>query len=161
VSDTSGITEISGLKGKRFCFPDSKSTTGYLFPRLAFKKAGLDPDKDIESHLSGSHMQALRDLLSGVCDAAATYSGGFLAADRAGVPVARAHQLGIIGRSPHDAMVVRASMPPGERDRIKQALLSFKPADGGKSGRVERISGFQEADNRDYDAVREALSHAR
>src|SRR5205085_6906019 len=80
VSDVSNITEISGLKGRRFCFSDYKSTTGYLFPRLAFKKSGLDPDKDIVTHLSGSHMQAMRDLISGVCDAAATYSGGFLAA---------------------------------------------------------------------------------
>jgi serine/threonine-protein kinase len=158
VSDVSNISEIAQLKGKRFCFPDSKSTTGYLFPRLAFKKAGLDPDKDIVPHLSGSHMQAMRDLLNGVCEAAATYSGGFLAADRAGVPVARAHQLAIIGRSPHDAMVVRVGMAAKERDRIREALLSFKPVDGGKAGRVERISGFKRGDNRDYDAVREALS---
>ena len=157
VSESSNIRDVGELKGKRFCIPDYKSTTGYLFPRLAFRKAGLDPDKDVTTHLSGSHLQAMRDLIEGVCEAAATYSGGYLAADRAGIPVARLQQLAIIGRSPHDAMVTKASMPPEERQRIQDALLSFKPKDGGKVGRVERISGFGAAKHRDYDAVREAL----
>jgi serine/threonine-protein kinase len=161
VSQTSNITDIAGLKGKRFCFPDHKSTTGYLFPRLALRKAGLDPDRDIVEQLSGSHMQSLRDLVNGACDAAATYSGGFLAADRSGIPVARIKQLAIIGRSPHEAMVVPANMPEPERRRIQAALFAFKPADGGKSGRVERISGFRTGEQRDYDAVREALSGGR
>ena len=99
--------------------------------------------------------------LGGVCDAASTYSGGYLAADRAGVPVARARQLAIIGRSPHDAMTTRSGMQPEERGRVAQALLAFKPADGGTSGQVERISGFAHASEKDYDAVREALAASR
>ena len=55
-------------------------------------------------------------------------------------------------------MVVRPSMSTAERDRIREALLAFKPSDGGKSGRAERISGFEEGLNRDYDAVREAIA---
>ncbi len=161
VSDASNVTEVSGLKHKTFCVPDFKSTTGYLFPARRVQEGGARSRQGPRHPPVRSHMQAMRDLLSGVCDAAATYSGGFLAADRAGVPVARAHQLAIIGRSPHDAMVVRASMTDAEREKIRDALLSFKPSDGGKSGRVERISGFEKARNRDYDAVREALSAAK
>jgi phosphate/phosphite/phosphonate ABC transporter binding protein len=161
VGEASPITDVAGLRGKRLCFPDYKSTTGYLFPRLALKKAGIDPDRDIERHLSGSHTQAMRDLVDGVCDAAATYSGGFLAADRAGVPVARTKQLAIIGRSPHGAMVVPPSLAEAERRRIQAALLAFKPEDGGKNGRVERISGFREGSHADYDGVFEAILGAK
>jgi eukaryotic-like serine/threonine-protein kinase len=161
VGEGTGISTLAELRGKRMCFPDTKSTTGYLFPRLALKKAGVNPDRDIISHNSGSHMQAMRDLVGGVCDAAATYSGGYLAADRSGVPVARARQLAVLGRSPHDAMTVRSGMAETERAAVKAALLSFTPENGGKDGRVERISGFAEARNADYDAVREALDASR
>ncbi len=160
VGESSTITQIAELKGKRLCFPDRKSTTGYLFPRLALRRAGLDPDHDVVGHFSGSHMQALRDLVAGVCDATATYSGGFLGADRAGIPVARIKQLAIIARSPHQALVVPANVPEAERRRIQRALLSYHPADGGESGRVERISGFKDPDPNDYDTVRAALEEA-
>lgn len=158
IGESSSIGSIAELKGKRICFADKKSTTGYLFPRLALRRAGLDPDQDVEGHLSGSHMQALRDLIAGTCDAAATYSGAFLAADRAGIAVARIKQLATMGRSPHEAMVVPPSVPDAERRRVQAALFSFQPTDGGRSGRVERISGFKEAQRADYEAVREALS---
>jgi serine/threonine-protein kinase len=158
VNESSGVTTIAELKGKRLCFPDAKSATGYLFPRLALKRAGVDPDRDIVNHLSGSHLQSMREKVSGVCDAAATYPGGYLAADRAGVPVARARQLAIIGRSPHDAMVARVDMSEPEQAALKAALFAFRPEDAGRSGRVERISGFAPGNDRDYDGVRAALA---
>ncbi len=42
VDDLSGITEMQQLKGKRFCYADQKSTTGYVFPRAALRKVGID-----------------------------------------------------------------------------------------------------------------------
>lgn len=157
VRDDADITGVAQLEGKTLCIPDKKSTTGYLFPRLALRRSGLDPDKAVEIEVSGSHMQSLRNVVEGVCDATATYSGGFLGADRAGVPVARLRQLAIIARSPHTAFVVPKHVAAKERDRIQKAFLSFVPEDGGKNGRVERISGFREPDEAGYQAVRDAL----
>ncbi len=157
VLDTSPVTRIEELKGLRLCYPDDKSTTGYLFLRLALRRAGLDPDADVKLHRSGSHMQALRDVVSEKCDGTATYSGGFLGADRAGIPVARLRQLAIIARAPHQAIVVPERVPEAERLRIQRAFLDYAPDDGGKNGRVERISGFSEPSLDDYAAVRDAL----
>ncbi len=151
------IADLAGLKGKRFCFPDTKSTTGYLFPRLALKRAGIDPDRDVVSHLSGSHMQSLRDLVDGVCDAAATYSSAYLAADRAGVQVGRVRQLAFLGRSPNDAVTLRTGLNAERQQAIVDAFLAYRPADGGSSAKMERVSGFRVATDADYDAVREAL----
>lgn len=161
VLDTSPVTRIAELRGLRLCYPDDKSTTGYLFMRLALRRAGLDPNVDVKLHRSGSHLQALRDVVAEKCDATATYSGGFLGADRAGVPVARLRQLAIIARAPHQAIVVPAKVPAEERAKIQRAFLAYDPEDGGKNGRVERISGFSEPNLDDYAAVKEALLEGR
>ncbi len=159
VNETSSAKTIADLKGKRFCFADPLSTTGYVLPRIALRKAGIDPDKDIVSHISGTHTQVLRDIVDGVCEAGATYSGGFLAADRAGVPVARVHQLAITGRTPQDAICATATLSDADKRKIKTALFEFDPKKAGTiGGRVERITGFSHTTDRDYDSVRQAIA---
>ena len=155
VSESSQAQGLKELKGSRFCFTDVLSTTGYLLPRLALREAGIDPDRDVIAHLSGSHENALRDLTNGVCAAAATYNGGYLAADRAGVPVARTRQLALTGRSPQDALVAGGGVPAAERERIRRALFEYKPSKR-EDTRAERISGFAPLSDRDYDRVRAA-----
>jgi phosphonate transport system substrate-binding protein len=155
VIEGSSAQSLKDLKGTRFCFTDVLSTTGWLLPRLALREAGIDPDRDLIAHLSGSHENALRDLTGGVCDAAATYNGGYLAADRAGVPVARTRQLALTGRSPQDALVAAASVPEAERERIRRALFEYKPKKR-EDTRAERVSGFAPISDRDYDRVRAA-----
>jgi phosphate/phosphite/phosphonate ABC transporter binding protein len=156
VSENSAAKSIADLKGIRFCFSDPLSTTGYVLPRKAMRQAGLDPDKDLVSHISGTHTQVLRDIVDGVCEAGATYSGGYLAADRAGIPVARLRQLAMTGRTPQDAICATASLSPADRKKVQDALFSFDMKKAGTiGGRVERISGFAHSTDKDYDAVRE------
>ncbi len=158
VDDASGINDLQQLRGKRFCYADQKSTTGYVFPRAALRKAGMDPDRDVISHFSGNHIAVLRDLAAGVCDAGAVYSGGYLAADRAGVPVQRLRQLAMTGRSPQDAVCAGPKVPVALRQQLKKVLLSYDgKAHGSMNGRVERISGFAPIRDADYDNVRAAL----
>ncbi|OGQ13763.1 MAG: hypothetical protein A2138_14700 [Deltaproteobacteria bacterium RBG_16_71_12] len=158
VDDVSGITDLRQLKGKRFCYADPKSTTGYAFPRAALRKVGIDPDRDVISHISGNHIAVLRDLAAGVCEAGAVYSGGYLAADRAGVPVQRLRQLAMTGRSPQDTVCAGPKLTPAMRARLKKALLTYDgKKHGNMSGSVERISGFAPIRDSDYDNVRAAL----
>ena len=158
VDDVSGINDMQQLRGKRFCYADQKSTTGYLFPRAALRKAGIDPDRDVISHFSGNHIAVLRDLAAGVCDAGAVYSGGYLAADRAGVPVQRLRQLALTGRSPQDAVCAGPKLPATLRAQLKGALLRYDgKKHGSMEGQVERISGFAPIRDADYESVRAAL----
>jgi serine/threonine-protein kinase len=159
VTEASPAQSLKDVKGTRFCFTDVLSTTGYLLPRLALREAGIDPDRDVIAHVSGSHENVMRDLTSGVCDAAATYNGGYLAADRAGIPVASTRQLALTGRSPQDALVAGPSVPPAERERIRRALFEFKPTRA--DTRAERVSGFAPISDRDYDRVRAAHQQDR
>jgi phosphate/phosphite/phosphonate ABC transporter binding protein len=156
VRDESDVQSIADLKGRTFCYPDVKSTTGYLLPRAAMRAAGLDPDVDVVAHLSGNHTQVIKDIASNVCVAGATYSGGYLAADRAGIQVGQIRQLAITGRSPQDMVVASPTAPSADRAVFGAALLSLDPKRSlGQDaiGTLERISGFTVPRLADYDAL--------
>lgn len=160
VREESDITTMADLKGKIFCYPDKKSTSGYLLPRAAMRQAGLDPDVDVIAHFSGNHTQVIKDLGADVCPAGATYSGGYLAADRAGIKVARTRQLAITGRSPQDMVVASPTAPSADRAALGAALLALDPKKSlGQEtvGVLERISGFTVPRLADYDALEKLL----
>lgn len=51
----SPITTLAEFKGKKVCFVDPSSTSGYLFPTYNLIKAGIDPKKDITPVFAGKH----------------------------------------------------------------------------------------------------------
>jgi phosphonate transport system substrate-binding protein len=163
VREDSNVNGLADLRGRTFCYPDRKSTTGFVLARQKLVEAGLDPDKDVVAHVSGNHTQVLKDLTAGVCDAGATYSGGYLAADRAGIPVGRTRVLMITGRSPQDMLVAGPSSTASDRELLQRALLAVQPKqDIGEDtiGTLERISGFVAPRLADYAAIERAIPDA-
>lgn len=67
----SKIRNIAALKGKRFGFVDEKSTSGYLYPQVLFKKLKTELG---EARFSGSHSQSVAWLDKGQVDAIAVFS---------------------------------------------------------------------------------------
>jgi len=161
VQETSSVQSVADLRGKRFCFTDPESTSGYLLPRAALRRAGIDPEHDLGTvRFSGNHLQALRDLSAGLCDAIGTYSNAYLTAEQAGVPVSRLRVLAVTGRAPHEAFCAAPTTDPADRELVTRALLDFDPQrDLGVRwvGAVQRISGFVPGNDADYDALRHAL----
>ncbi|MEW5852558.1 MAG: serine/threonine-protein kinase [Myxococcota bacterium] len=161
VPEDSPASSLKDLKGKRFCYTDRNSTSGYVLPRGKLRQEGLDPDTHPgDVHFSGGHLQLLKDLNAGLCDVGATYSGAYLAADRAGVSVTRMRTLAITGRSPQDAICAGPAATPDERALVGAALLKFDPKKetGVETlGAVQRISGFAPGRDSDYEALRRAL----
>lgn len=51
----SDISSIEEFKGKKVCFVDPSSTSGYLFPSYNLIKAGIDPVSDITPVFAGKH----------------------------------------------------------------------------------------------------------
>jgi serine/threonine-protein kinase len=163
VLDKSRVRALADLKGKRICVTDPLSTTGFLFPRAALKRVGVDPDHDVTVHESGNHMQLLRDIVEGRCEAGGTYSGAYLTADKAGISVSMLRVLALTGRSPQNAHIAGPSTSEADRELVKAALLSLDTMrDIGVSriGAVERISGFSEAQDGEYEEIRQALEDA-
>ena len=66
----SDITSIDDFKGKKVCFVDPSSTSGYLFPSYNLLKAGIDPKNDITPVFAGKHDVSVTKVGEGVeCEA--------------------------------------------------------------------------------------------
>ncbi|MYM20294.1 phosphate/phosphite/phosphonate ABC transporter substrate-binding protein [Brevibacterium sp. 5221] len=65
----SPIKSLDDLKGKKVCFVDPTSTSGYLYPSAALQKAGIDPKKDVSPIMAGGHDSSALSVAKGSCDA--------------------------------------------------------------------------------------------
>lgn len=70
VKKGSDITSLEDMKGKKTCFVDAASTSGYLVPMKGLMDEGIDLKKDLEPIMSGGHDASLLSLNSGDCDVA-------------------------------------------------------------------------------------------
>lgn len=69
----SPITDLAGYRGKKVCFVDPSSTSGYLYPTAGLLEAGIDLTKDIEPIFAGGHDASVLAVKSGQCDAGFAY----------------------------------------------------------------------------------------
>ncbi|HJT93308.1 MAG TPA: PhnD/SsuA/transferrin family substrate-binding protein, partial [Mycobacterium sp.] len=69
----SSITDLAGYRGKKICFVDPSSTSGYLYPTAGLLEAGINPTKDIEPIFAGGHDASVLAVKSGQCDAGFPY----------------------------------------------------------------------------------------
>ena len=66
----SDIKSIEDFKGKKVCFVDPSSTSGYLFPSYNLLKAGIDPKTDITPVFAGKHDVSVQKVGEGAeCEA--------------------------------------------------------------------------------------------
>ena len=64
-----GITDIAGFAGKKVCFVDPTSTSGYLFPSAGLLAEDIDLDTGITPVMAGGHDASALSVASGACDA--------------------------------------------------------------------------------------------
>ncbi len=71
VNSNSSATSLSDLKGTRFTFGSTNSTSGHLMPRSFLLESGVDPDSDFKGvpNYSGSHDLTWKLVASGSFDA--------------------------------------------------------------------------------------------
>lgn len=153
-------TNADDLKDARFCFTDLNSTTGFILPQAFLRQKGYNPST-MSTHMSGDHLQLVRDILDGTCDVGGTYNGAILAADRIKLPVSKLRTIAITGHVPQDTVTSRTSVDETLRTQVKQALLDFKPQrDVGAPylGVMQRVTGFKElADRSSFDRLKLAM----
>jgi phosphonate transport system substrate-binding protein len=65
----SGITDLAGFAGRKVCFVDPNSTSGYLYPTAGLIQAGVDPVAGITPVFAGGHDASALAVESGQCDA--------------------------------------------------------------------------------------------
>ena len=163
--DNAAILNVAQLKGRRFCWVNRSSASGYLVPRLNLKDRGLDPDRLFgQVRYSGSHLAAVRDVLAGRCDGAAISAGWLHLAPKRGVDTARLRVVAWAGRIPLDRICVRPDMPAPLRQALRQALLEFEPrrhANRRVLGEHYLADSFAPSSATDFDTIERALQSER
>jgi phosphonate transport system substrate-binding protein len=163
----SGITDLNGLKGKKFAFVDTLSASGYVYPTLTIKnKTGQDPKTFFAANgiiFAGGHPQAALAVYNGSVDGAATFID---ARDDviATVPdiKTKTKVIDTAGPIPNDGIALQKDFPADLGKTVKQALVDFSKTDDGKA-RFKALfawDGMQEVDAKFYDPMREAAKLA-
>lgn len=164
VRSDSGITDLNGLKGKKFAFTDPISTSGYLFPTLLVKqKANQEPKTFFSSTVfAGGHDKAVLALYRGEVDGAASFID---ARTLAGMPadiMTKTTRIATAGPIPNDGIAIRKGFPADLQAQVSKALIDYCASDAGKVQCKNLFSwdGLQTVDKSFYDPVKDAAKLA-
>jgi len=156
VSPDSPLRKVEALRGKRFAFGSVTSTQGRLIPLIILSKHGISLDDLGGYEYTGSHHNCANAVASGQFDA-----GGMQ--DTMGRQMAEKGFIRIIYTSrfyPSSGIAANKDVPGEVVEKVKQALLGFKPKGKDAEGlyhweRTEMPNGFTEANDADYADLRE------
>lgn len=157
----SGITNLSEVKGEQMAFVDPKSASGYAYPRLLLKKAGINPEKDLEEQLFlGTHSNVVEAILSGSVKVGATYSEAIDDAKNRGLDVAKLVYLAQTDPIPKDCIAARPNLDENIVKKFKKAFTEFEDGSIGFKQDSSKINGFVAAADDNYDIIREVVRDA-
>lgn len=156
------ISTLAQFKGKRPCFADPQSTSGYVIPLIFLKKAGLT-DKDIPTPVfTQGHSQTVRAVYTGgICDYGATFvdARSSVSKDLPDVmdKVVVIYQTPAL--IPNDNMSYAPDMPQDLRTKITAAMMTIAGTDAGKKALNDlyQIGGLVQTDDTVYDQFRSYL----
>ena len=158
-----GIQKVEDLRGRTVAFVDPASSSGYIYPMVLLMKRGLVQNRDPKTFFkdalfAGTHEAALRAVLQGRVDAAASFDKApelhlkdpQLVAQL--VPVVETPEI------PEAGICARPGLDADQVARIKRALLAIKgPEHAAVLKQIYDIDGFVEATDADYQPVRDAV----
>ena len=156
------LPTLEQFKGKKACFADPESTSGYVIPLIFLKKAGLT-DADIPDPVfAGGHTQVVQALYDGgICDYGAAFvdARSNIAKDHPDVndKVVVIYQTEAI--IPNDNMSYAPDMPQDLRDKVTAAMMKIAGTEDGKKALNDlyQIGGLTPADDTVYDTFRSYL----
>jgi phosphonate transport system substrate-binding protein len=165
----SGVGELkdggdwSAMKGKRFAFGDSISTSSNLWPRYYLKKNGIDPDKDFAKAVSISSQSAIAlAVYNGTADCGAMFGDARTGALKTAPDILSKTKVVFIAPQeiPGDPQLVRHNLNPDQKTRIKQAMIKLgaDPAMKKTLDALYQIASLEPAKDSDYDPVRRVVA---
>lgn len=144
------LKSVAELRGKRVAFVDKQSTSGYLYPRMLLKKAGLDPEHDITAVFVGSHRRVVELVAAGGAEAGACFAEApELLEDPAALRV-----LAQTAAIPGDPVIVGPALTGEHIKKLRRALIDLATNPQAASFfSYAGIDGFVPAGDHDYDAL--------
>ncbi|OZB80378.1 MAG: phosphate/phosphite/phosphonate ABC transporter substrate-binding protein [Microbacterium sp. 14-71-5] len=123
----SSITSIKDFTGKKVCFVDPSSTSGYLFPSYNLLKDGIDPKTGVSPVFAGKHDVSVQKVGEGTeCEA------GFAEDSE----VAKSDKVTVVDKTmvPGAPLVYNSALPKETADKVVTALKEITIDDIVKSG---------------------------
>lgn len=163
VRKEAGLTSLEDLRGKTMAFVDPASSSGYIYPMLLLMQRGLVKGRDPKTFFrevvfSGSHDASMQALLNGHVDAIASFD---MAREQYLKDPAQREKLTWLAETPpipEAGIAAREGLDPAVVNRVRAGLLQMKgPAYAALLKRVYDIDGFEAAEDKDYDPVRQAV----
>jgi phosphonate transport system substrate-binding protein len=163
VRKDAGLAKLEDLRGKTIAFVDPASSSGYIYPMLLMMQRGLVKGRDPKTFFrevvfSGSHDASMQALLNGHVDAIASFD---MAREQYLKDPAQREKLTWLAETPpipEAGIAAREGLSPALVNRVRAGLLQMKgPTYAALLKRVYDIDGFEAAEDKDYDPVRQAV----
>ena len=156
------IATLLQFKGKRPCFADPQSTSGYVIPLIFLKKAGLADADILNPVFTQGHTQTVRAVYAGgICDYGATFVDARTSVTK-DLPDVMDKVVVIFQTAaliPNDNMSYAPDMPQNLRDQITAAMMKIADTEAGKKALNDlyQIGGLVATDDTAYDQFRSYL----
>ncbi|MBM3221556.1 MAG: phosphate/phosphite/phosphonate ABC transporter substrate-binding protein [Candidatus Rokubacteria bacterium] len=163
VRKEAGFKSVEDLRGKTIAFVDPASSSGYVYPMVLLMQRGLVKGKDPKTFFrevvfSGSHDASMRALLNGHVDAIASFD---MAREQYLKDPAERDKVAWVAETPpipEAGIAAREGLEPALFNRVRGGLVQMRgPAYAALLKRVYDIDGFEAAEDKDYDPVRQAV----
>lgn len=134
---------VSQFKGKKICFVDPTSTSGYFFPLLALQAAGIDITptgtdasgnptfKDFTAYFAGSHPKSVQAVADGQCDVGFADDQAYGAKNSGVVTIKDAKTVGDglgVQLVPGAPITISTTLPKSMQAKLTSLLANLTPA---------------------------------
>ena len=151
--------DLSVLVGQEVLFVEEGSTSGYLYPSLQLKNAGIDYTSDITQVFAGSHDGVIAGLYNGDAKFGVSYDDARRTLRKTNPDVGeKVIAMGITAEIPNDVVAVRTDLPEDIKAQIYQILSDYISTDEGQAV-MDEIYGWTDivpAVNSEFDVVKQA-----
>ena len=151
--------DLSVMLGEEVLFVEEGSTSGYLYPSLQLKKAGIDYTSDITQRFAGSHDGVIAGLYNGDAKFGVTYDDARRTLRKTNADVGeKVIAFAITEEIPNDVIAVRTDLPEDIKQQIYDILAEYIATEEGRAI-MDEIYGWTDlvpAENSEFDVVREA-----
>lgn len=165
VKADSGMDKLEDLKGKKIATLSPNSASGYIYPVVEMKEAGIDPLKDVTLTTVNDIPSEITAVLNGQQDAAFVFEGArnVFASKFADQDLFKELKVLYLtkGDIPNDAIAVQPKMDDDLKNKIKEAFLAMPDdKEGQEAMAMWGHKGYVEADDKNYDTVEEYTTKA-
>ena len=127
----SSIRSLADLRGRKVCYADRLSTSGFLYPSTALRAIGLDPASDTVPVFTSGHEATVLAVATGQCDAGFAFDEMVdrHLVERGQVQPGQLTKIWTSGPIPGAPLAVADDLPEPLRQRIVSALQTKATAD--------------------------------